>query len=121
MTPNQRTEDALTENELKTFTNQHDERYNLSECAGAPRAGFCVADSGAQCRGSEKRRRDAEGEVVGDTQTRLKQSLRRDKRAVSDVPLCSLARGWGEVECGDVSAGRVVKGERGFYVGSSCG
>jgi hypothetical protein len=67
MTANRRTKNALTQNELKAFTNQHDECYNLSKCPGSPRAGFCVADSGAQCRGSEKRRRDAEGEVVRDT------------------------------------------------------
>jgi hypothetical protein len=67
MTPNRRTEDALTQNELTAFTNEHDERYNLSECPGSPRAAFCVSGSGAQCRGSEKRRRDAEGEVVRHT------------------------------------------------------
>lgn len=67
MTPNRRTEDALAENELKAFTNLHDECYNLSKCPGAPTAGLCVADSGAQCRGSEKRRRNVEGKVVRDT------------------------------------------------------
>ena len=66
MTPNGRTDDALTENELKPFSNLHDECYNLSKFPGAPSAGFCVANSGAQCIGSEKRRRNVDGEVVRD-------------------------------------------------------
>ncbi len=61
---------TLTEkNELKLFANVQNECYRLSKLSRAPGVGFCVTDAEARWVGSEKRRRNVEGEVVRDTES----------------------------------------------------